>query len=153
YHLAALCGLLAKRCDGLSHSPGLAAPWWNGLDLRVLRHVRGVLRRRDLELMLVEQRPREPAAFAPLASDTPDGPGLAVIAPQLPAAERGLLESMLGEAALDIAVALRDRRMPAAPERAGYRGIIGAAPAMRELYALLDRVAPSDATVLIQGEN
>ena len=45
----------------------MRAPWWHGLDLRVLRHVRGVLRRRGLELTLVETRPSEPAAFAALA--------------------------------------------------------------------------------------
>jgi len=40
----------------------MRAPWWQGLDLRVLRHVRGVLRRRGLELLLVEHRPQEPGA-------------------------------------------------------------------------------------------
>ena len=122
----------------------------------MLRHVRGVLRRRELELTLVERRPDEPAAFAPLSSEDPQGAGLAVIAPQLSPAELELIELMLGEAALDVAVALRDRK-PAAdhePEhRNGYHGIIGAAPAMQELYSLLDRIAPSDATVLVQGEN
>ena len=57
----------------------MRTPWWHGLDLRVLRHVRGVLRRRGLELTLVEQRPDESAAFASL--DGGDGAGLAVIAP------------------------------------------------------------------------
>jgi transcriptional regulator with PAS, ATPase and Fis domain len=133
----------------------LEPPWWAGLDLRVLRHVRGVLRRRDLELTLVEQRPQQPAAFAPLSSDAPDGAGLAVIAPQLEPVELGLIEIILGEAALDVAVALRDLRPPARPpeHRIGQHGIIGASPAMRELYSLLDRIAPSSATVLIQGEN
>jgi transcriptional regulator with PAS, ATPase and Fis domain len=131
-------------------------PWWAGLDLRVLRHVRGVLRRRQLELTLVERRPDEPAAFAPISIDVPDGPGLAVIAPQLSPPELELIELMLGEAAIDVALALRDRKT--GPEhdpdhRTGYHGIIGAAPAMQELYTLLDRIAPSDATVLVQGEN
>jgi len=44
----------------------------------VLRHVRGVLRRRELELTLVEHRPTESAAFAPLSLDEPSGAGLAV---------------------------------------------------------------------------
>jgi transcriptional regulator with PAS, ATPase and Fis domain len=127
-------------------------PWWQGLDLRVLRHVRGVLRRRDLELTLVEHRPSERCAFAPLASDEPGGAGLAVLAPNLSVPELALVESMLGEAALDVAAALREREEPAANRR-GYAGIIGASPAMLELYALLDKVAPSDTTVLIQGEN
>jgi two-component system response regulator HupR/HoxA len=138
----------------------LQTPWWTGLDLRVLRHVRGVLRRRDLELTLVERRPDEPAAFAAIAADDPDGAGLAVLAPQLSAPELTIIELMLGEAALDVALALRERRPPAEPDpdpdpdhRTAYHGIVGAAPAMQELYSLLDRIAPSDAPVLIQGEN
>ncbi|HMG24694.1 MAG TPA: sigma 54-interacting transcriptional regulator [Kofleriaceae bacterium] len=131
-------------------------PWWSGLDLRVLRHVRGVLRRRELELTLVAQRPEEPAAFAALSADDPAGAGLAVFAPQLSPPELGLIELMLGEAALDVAAALRDRdAVPEPPpeHRTGYHGIIGSSPAMQELYHLLDRIAPSDATVLVQGEN
>ena len=135
----------------------MRSPWWAGLDLRVLRHVRAVLRRRELELTLVEHRPRESAAFAPLTLAEPAGAGLAVIAPGLSEDELGLIEHMLGEAALDIGTALADRDAQQAPERAGrrttYAGIIGSAPAMQELYALLDRVAPSESTVLIQGEN
>jgi two-component system response regulator HupR/HoxA len=148
--------MLAKRCDGLSHSTSLQTPWWTGLDVRVLRHVKGVLRRRDLELTLVEHRPGEPAAFAALSSDDPEGAGLAVIAPQLSPPEVGLIEIMLGEAALDVSLALRDRKPSAEADpdhRTGYHGIVGAAPTMQELYSLLDRIAPSDAPVLIQGEN
>jgi transcriptional regulator with PAS, ATPase and Fis domain len=119
--------------------------------------VRGVLRRRDLELTLVARRPDEPAAFAAISADDPGGAGLAVIAPQLSPPELGLIELMLREAALDVATALRDRRPalePAAPEtRTGYHGIVGASPSMQELYRLLDRIAPSDASVLVQGEN
>jgi two-component system, NtrC family, response regulator HupR/HoxA len=133
----------------------MRSPWWQGLDLRVLRHVRGVLRRRGLELTLVEKRPNEPAAFAPLSADDPGGPGLAVIAPDLSSPEVGLIEHMLGEAALDVAAALRERdgQGDLNGRRASYAGIIGSAPSMLELYSLLDRVAPSDSTVLIQGEN
>ena len=125
----------------------------------MLRHVRGVLRRRELELTLVEHRPSESAAFAPLALDEPAGAGLAVIAPGLSDAELGLIEHMLGEAALDVTTALRERDDAAAAatarggKRTTYAGIIGSAEAMQELYALLDRVAPSESTVLIQGEN
>jgi two-component system, NtrC family, response regulator HupR/HoxA len=143
--------------DGLTFC-GVAVryPWWQGLDLRVLRHVRGVLRRRDLELTLVEHQPAEPGPFAPLSADDPTGPGLAVIAPELSEGEVALIAHMLGEAALDVAAALRERVAPAATtdgRRSSYAGIIGAAPAMQELYDVLDRVAPSDSTVLIQGEN
>ena len=134
----------------------MRAPWWQGLDLRVLRHVRGVLRRRGLELTLVEQKPNEQVAFAPLANEDGHGPGLAVFAPTLSAPEREIIESMLGEAALDVAVALRerDRARHETPEtRTSYAGIVGSAPGMRHLYALIERVAPSSSTVLIQGEN
>jgi two-component system response regulator HupR/HoxA len=122
----------------------------------VLRHVRGVLRRRELELELVSRRPEEPAAFAAISIDDPDGAGLAVVAPHLSTSEIDLIQSMLGEAALDVAMALRDRRAtpdPAPEQRSGYHGIIGGSPTMQELYRLLDRIAPSDATVLVQGEN
>jgi transcriptional regulator with PAS, ATPase and Fis domain len=128
------------------------APWWQGLDLRVLRHVRGVLRRRDLELTLVEHKPQERCAFAALAPGEPTGAGLAVLAPALSPPELALIESMLGEAALDVATVLREREEPS-PNRRGYAGIIGGSPPMIEMYALLDKIAPSDTTVLIQGEN
>ena len=124
------------------------------------------MRRRELELELVARRPEEPAAFAPISGDDPDGAGLAVFAPQLSPSELDLIQSMLGEAALDVALALRDRRAAAdhaghalghgshdGDQRTGYHGIIGASPTMQELYRLLDRIAPSDATVLVQGEN
>jgi transcriptional regulator with PAS, ATPase and Fis domain len=135
------------------------SPWWDGLDLRVLRHVRGVLRRRGLELTLVERRPDEAGtAFSPISQDE-RGAGLAVIAPALSAPELALVESMIGEAALDVAAALRERdgSEPSPNGRNGKRdhfyGIFGVAPAMQELYDLLERVAPSDSTVLVQGEN
>jgi transcriptional regulator with PAS, ATPase and Fis domain len=134
----------------------MRAPWWQGLDLRVLRHVRGVLRRRDLELTLVERRPTEPAAFAALAPELPDGPGLAVIAPELSPPELALIDHMLGEAALDVAAALRDRVEPSAEtpgRRTRFAGLVGGTPVMQELYSLIERVAAADSTVLIQGEN
>ena len=110
------------------HTAAMRSPWWQGLDLRVLRHVRGVLRRRGLELTLVERRPSEPAAFAALSSDEPSGPGLAVIAPDLSPPELGLIEHMLGEAALDVATALRERdgTRRAARGAPATHGIIGA---------------------------
>jgi transcriptional regulator with PAS, ATPase and Fis domain len=41
----------------------------------------------------------------------------------------------------------------AATPRDRYAAIIGASPAMQELYSLLDRIARSESTILIQGEN
>jgi two-component system response regulator HupR/HoxA len=146
------------------HTDRVRSPWWDGLDLRVLRHVRGVLRRRGLELTLVERRPEESAtAFAPISSDHERGAGLAVIAPGLSAPELALVESMLGEAASDVAQALHERDGNGhtnghGPNQRGgkrdqFHGIYGVAPPMQELYDLLDRIAPSDSTVLVQGEN
>ena len=131
-------------------------PWWSGLDLRVLRHVRAVLRRRSLELTLVERRPTESAtAFAPLMQDEPDRGGLAVSAPALTDAELQLVQGMLDEAAIDVAGALRDRdeTLEEPGRRTTYQGIIGAAPAMQELYAMIEKISPSDSTILVQGEN
>ncbi|HEX8951260.1 MAG TPA: sigma 54-interacting transcriptional regulator [Polyangia bacterium] len=42
-------------------------------------------------------------------------------------------------------------RVPLA-ERDDFEGLLGRSVAMRELFALLDRVAPTDASVLIEGE-
>ncbi len=121
----------------------------------MLRHVRGVLRRRELELTLVEHRPAEVCAYAAVSPQAPNGAGLAVITPQLSAAELGLIEHMLGEAASDVASALAERVVQLEPpgERTSYAGIVGASPAMQELYALIDRVGPSGSTVMIAGEN
>jgi len=130
--------------------------WWQGLDLRVLRHVRGVLRRRGLELTLVEHRPVDAGAFAAIDPAEPNGAGLALIGPELSAPEVELIEHMLGEAALDVSLALRDRDEEPdleAGKRMRYAGILGGAPNMQELYSLIERVAPTDSTVLIQGEN
>jgi len=134
----------------------MRAPWWQGLDLRVLRHVRGVLRRRGLELLLVEHRPQEPGAYVPIMQEDPNGGGLAVLSGELSAPEIALIESMLGEAALDVVSTVREREEPVsepAGKRTRYMGILGASPSMQELYSLIDSVAPSDSTVLIQGEN
>ena len=98
----------------------------------------------------------ETAAFAALTFDEPAGAGLAVMAAELEDAEIALVESMLKEAALDVAAALREREEPDLEppgRRTSYHGIIGGAPNMQDMYVMLDRAAPSDATVLIQGEN
>ena len=135
----------------------MQSPWWTGLDLRVLRHVRAVLRRRGLELTLVERRPTEhKTAFAPLFQDEPERGGLAVSAPEVTEEELQLVQVMIGEAAIDVAGALSDRDPDTLDEpgrRTMHHGIIGAAPSMQELYELIDRISPSDSTVLVQGEN
>ncbi|HEY4179065.1 MAG TPA: sigma 54-interacting transcriptional regulator [Kofleriaceae bacterium] len=131
----------------------MSTPWWNGLDLRVLRHVRLVLRRRGLELTLAEQKPPDAVVYVPLRDDEAAGAGLGVLG-SVPAAELALIQNMLREAAIDVVHALSDRTSEsAAAPRTTYHGLIGGSPIMQELYVLLDRAAPSDATVLVQGEN
>ena len=80
----------------------------------------------------------------------------AVSAPEV-AAISALLEEVAAAVASEIGdrVAVRGDQDLAAPYRTrySYDSIIGRAPPMQDLYRLLDRVAHSDSTVLIQGEN
>jgi DNA-binding NtrC family response regulator len=46
-----------------------------------------------------------------------------------------------------------DRLRQEVEGRRGFCGIIGTSPPMRKLFSLIDQVAKTDATVLIQGEN
>ncbi|MBK9035582.1 MAG: sigma 54-interacting transcriptional regulator [Myxococcales bacterium] len=70
--------------------------------------------------------------------------------------EIGLLGELLAEAAREVAgaatITVIDRATPMVP-RTELGGIIGSAPSMQALYETLTRVARSDSTVLIQGEN
>jgi transcriptional regulator with PAS, ATPase and Fis domain len=74
---------------------------------------------------------------------------------QQESSEVALLATLLAEAARDVGTAIAADRSPAAPVegRERFGAIIGGAAPMQELYALLDRVARSDSTVLVQGEN
>ncbi len=77
-----------------------------------------------------------------------------MLTPGFTDSERKLIELMLGEAAVDVAAVLREREVPTPNQlRTSYAGIIGGAANMQEMYGLLDRIAPSESTVLIQGEN
>jgi transcriptional regulator with PAS, ATPase and Fis domain len=80
----------------------------------------------------------------------------AVSAPEA-AAISALLEEVAAAVATEIGdrVAVRGHEDLAAPYRTrySYDSIIGRAPPMQDLYRLLDRVAHSESTVLIQGEN
>ncbi|HVV86733.1 MAG TPA: sigma 54-interacting transcriptional regulator, partial [Kofleriaceae bacterium] len=74
--------------------------------------------------------------------------------------EISLFGDLLAEAAREVAGRARNPAATttatagaAAPLRRAYDGLIGRSPAMQSLYTTLDRVARSDATVLIQGEN
>ncbi len=71
---------------------------------------------------------------------------------------RDLLELLVREMLVySEEVARRERRLDRLArelqERASYGAIIGKSPVMRELYRLLDKVADTDSTVLITGEN
>jgi transcriptional regulator with PAS, ATPase and Fis domain len=65
------------------------------------------------------------------------------------------VEELLGVAAREI---LRwrgdhDGRGRPRPSRGSYDAIIGRAPAMRDLFGMLDKIVGSESTVLVQGEN
>ena len=97
---------------------------------------------------------------APLALATPAYTAARAGQPRLSEAEVEIVGELLALAAGEIAGHVRERGLgprPPDPDRSGararYAGIIGRSPCMQELYRLLDRVVPSDATVLIQGEN
>ena len=50
--------------------------------------------------------------------------------------------------------ALRDAgRTPSPPCDQGFEGMLGACPAMHEVFALIKRIAPADSTVLVAGES
>jgi transcriptional regulator with PAS, ATPase and Fis domain len=77
--------------------------------------------------------------------------------PILDEGEIAVLGEMAAVVAADVSIALRGAagtpREPLPAVRTRYDAIIGASQPMQVLYALLDRVARSESTVLIQGEN
>ncbi len=77
--------------------------------------------------------------------------------PTLHEGEIAIIGDLLALAAREVAVAARmvtpAAALPPASNRRGYDAIIGSSAPMQSLYATLDRVARSEATVLIQGEN
>jgi transcriptional regulator with PAS, ATPase and Fis domain len=136
--------------------------WQRVADLRVVRHVGAVARARGLTLGIVDaldgEVPRGASALvAPIeiagrvrGALTLNGCGDAGAPGEL-----DVLATLLREAARDVATVLADEA-PAAAEpavRSRYGAIIGSSAPMQELYALMDRIARSDSTVLIQGEN
>jgi len=98
----------------------------------------------------------------PVRSDMlPDGSGLTVAPLDVngrrvgyAAADDWLRELVRGAAAEAVAfLEALEGGDDVAPERARYGEIIGASRPMRRVYALLDKLARSDATVVIHGEN
>ncbi|HUQ06197.1 MAG TPA: sigma 54-interacting transcriptional regulator [Kofleriaceae bacterium] len=87
-------------------------------------------------------------AFA--ADDTSD-------LPTLGEGEIAIIGDLLALAAREVAAHVRATTPTVSTfpvgERKGYDAIIGSSVPMQALYATLDRVARSDATILIQGEN
>lgn len=55
----------------------------------------------------------------------------------------------LGESAIRVDVAAEAQALP--PERDSFRALLGKSTAMRELFALLERLAPTDLAVFIEG--
>jgi two-component system, NtrC family, response regulator GlrR len=58
---------------------------------------------------------------------------------------------VLGDSAVKLDVDLDETEL-ASSERAAFGGLIGDSPVMREVFSQLERIAASDATVLIEGE-
>ncbi len=58
----------------------------------------------------------------------------------------------LGQAVLQFSLTGAGVRVPAS-EREELAGLVGRSPRMRELFGLLERAAPTDATVLVEGES
>jgi len=82
----------------------------------------------------------------------------AVLSDEAEAYLRDLLELVVREALVyREEVARKERRLDRLTremaERSSYGSIVGKSPPMRELYRLLDKVASTDSTVLIEGEN
>jgi two-component system response regulator HupR/HoxA len=67
--------------------------------------------------------------------------------------DRAILDELLTVAASELGPIVSAPVTPAAGPRARYDALVGASPAMQALYAILDRVVVTDATVLITGEN
>jgi two-component system response regulator HydG len=67
--------------------------------------------------------------------------------------ERSKLLTVLRNAVKKHAMAARLRQLERELRGGGYGGIIGSSSAMRRLFKQLDRVSPSDVTVLIAGES
>ena len=57
----------------------------------------------------------------------------------------------LGRTRLRVALDAGEEEAPAST-RSGFGSLVGASPAIREVFALLERAAASDATVLLEGE-
>ncbi len=90
-----------------------------------------------------------------LLAGTAPGDG-EVGADHLSTGEIALIGDLLAEAAREVAGRARAPTPPpsaATALRQAYDALIGQSTAMQTLYTTLDRVARSDATVLIQGEN
>ncbi|MFN3185604.1 MAG: sigma 54-interacting transcriptional regulator [Nannocystaceae bacterium] len=62
------------------------------------------------------------------------------------------LSSLLEQREAEV-LALREDARRQAPARDGYRGIIGSAPAMQNVFRLIDRIADADVPVVIHGES
>ena len=58
----------------------------------------------------------------------------------------------LGEVSLSFALTAEEEELPTSA-REDFFGVVGRSPAMRELFAMLERAAPTDATVLVEGES
>ncbi|MEM9493675.1 MAG: sigma 54-interacting transcriptional regulator, partial [Myxococcota bacterium] len=110
------------------------------------------------ERSLLVDRARELSSAEALAADG-DAAELIERVPQLSEGELRRLGELLQYGAAEVATCHRERmaRRPAPTQErdvgARFTEIVGDAPAMREVYELLDKIVRSESTVLIHGES
>ena len=132
--------------------------------LHAVRRIRSLIGQRfALELDLVPLETRADDASAPHAPIVVGGRPCGLLITRgagaaLAPTERAWLTALLAAAADEIAIFLAEQESPTdrVPEHAlerGPEGLVGSSPAMQAVYRVLAKVANSDATVLIAGEN
>ena len=133
-----------------------------------------VLKKRQFDAVITDLRMADVDGFDVLAAaheDAPDRPVLIMtaygtITNAVEAVRRGAAHYLtkpfkLAEATVFLERALRERNLKqeharlkrAVDERFGFANLIGKSPVMRQLYDLIERIAPSSAPVLVLGES
>jgi DNA-binding NtrC family response regulator len=138
---------LQARAEVASSNPDiilmdLMLPDVEGLDL--LRELRSL--KPDAQIIVVSGH-----GSISVAVEAMEGGALSFIEKPLNA---GVLMAQLHKAAEKLALTAENRRLRAElDENTSYAGVVGRSKPMRQLYQLIKSVAPTDANVLITGEN